>query len=306
MELEALSLSVIDATFDFLNVSQNTANLITRVTKLQDQDSSQIHSKILGEKKRTEEWVNQMRGDHGVGLGRHLTQEKGRRISSLLLELNACYRRLDQTLQETVPLGQKGKGGRLIPTTEYNDLNKVLNTLTTINKTLREISSSPPSYSVVSDSMTTTNLSHPSTLIGHLSRSNSSLKSSSPEPRLFQAPTTIVEADRGNQRAAVMISVHYVWQRTLFALTTISVRRTDYKIARAASRLKLWGAGIFKMAVPLDEVFDAGGSILPLRRGILRVLVDILVWEGQSLQRKRLDMIRSLKTAANFVTRTTA
>ena len=93
-----------------------------------------------------------------------------------------------------------------------------------------------------------------------------------------------MEEDRGSQKAAAIISVHYVWAKTLLALTTISTQRSDPKIARAASRLKLWGAGIFRMAIPLDEVFDAGGSNLPLRREILRILVDILVWEGQSLQ----------------------
>ena len=90
--------------------------------------------------------------------------------------------------------------------------------------------------------------------------------------------------DLGARRAVPKISVHYVWHRTFFALTAISARRSDYSIARAASRLKLWGASLFEMAIPLDEVFDAGGCNLPLRRGILRVLVDILVWEGQSLQ----------------------
>ena len=81
-------------------------------------------------------------------------------------------------------------------------------------------------------------------------------------------------------RAVPMVSVHYVWQQTLFALTTISVRRSDPSLARAASRLKLWGAGLFQMAIPLDEIFDAGGCNLPIRRSILRVLVDILVWAG--------------------------
>ena len=93
-----------------------------------------------------------------------------------------------------------------------------------------------------------------------------------------------MEEDLGARRAVQMISVHYVWHRTLFTLTTISARRSDYSIARAASRLKLWGAGLFEMAIPLDEVFDAGRCNLPLRRGILRVLVGILVWVGQSMQ----------------------
>ena len=292
MELETLSLGVINATIDIVNVSQNAAKLITRATNLQDQDFSQICSEILGEKKRTEKWVNQMRGDHGFDLGQHLTQEEGDRISSLLLQLNRCYKTLDRTLQKIVPSNQKSKGVRLIPRTEYNDLNNIVDTLTTINKTLREISISisPPRYSAVSDGLvspatrTTTPSSLPSSLVGPLSRTSTLLEPSSPGLRLSQVPTTIMEEDLRVQRPVPMISVHYVWQKALFALTTVSARRSDYGIARAASRLKLWGAGLFQMAAPLDEVFDAGGSNLPLRRGILRVLVDILLWEGQSLQ----------------------
>ena len=281
MELAPLSLDVIKATIAIVNQTQNAARLIPRVTNLQDQE---VYSKILGEKKRTEEWVNQMRGDHGFDLGQHLTQEEGDRIADLLLQLNTCYKKLDRTLQEGVPSNQKSKGVRPIHRTEYNDLNNIVDTLTTINKTLREIPISPPRYSTISDgpaspgTRTTTHSSRPSSLIGPLSRTSTSLEPSSPGVRLSQVPTTIKEEDLGAQRAAPMISVHYVWQKTLSALTTISVRRSDSKIARAASRLKLWGAGLFQMAIPLDEIFDAGGSNLPLRRGILRVLVDILVW----------------------------
>ena len=284
MELATLSLTFINATIDIVNVSQNAAKLITRVTNLQDEVSSQIYSKILGEKKRTEEWVNQMRGDHGLDLGQHLTQEEGDRISALRLQLDKYYQRLDRTLQEIVPSNQRSTDVRLIARSEYNDLNNMVNTLSTINKTLREISISPPRYSAISDGpVSPTQSSRPSSLVGPFSRTSTLLDPSSPGLQLSQVPTTIMEEDPGARRAVPIISVHYVWQKTLFALSTISTRRSDCRSARAASRLKLWGAGLFQMAIPLDEVFDAGGSNLPLRRGILRVLVDILVWEGQSL-----------------------
>lgn len=65
------------------------------------------------------------------------------------------------------------------------------------------------------------------------------------------------------------------------ALTTISATRSDPKIARSASRLKLWGAGLFEMAIPLDTVFDSDRDAFgPVRQGILRILADILVWAG--------------------------
>lgn len=281
MDVTTLSLTVINATNDIVTVSQNAARLINRVINLQDEDSSQIYSKILGEKKRTEEWVNQMRGDHGLDLGQYFTQEESDRISSLLLKLNRFYQRLDRTLQEIVPSNQRSKDVRLIARSEYNDLNNIVDTLSTINKTLREISISPPRYSVISDGpVSPTHTSHPSSLVNPSGRTSTLLETSSPGVRLSQVPTTIMEEDLVARRVVPILSVHYVWQKTFLALTTISGRRSDYKMARAGSRLKLWGAGLFQMAIPLDNVFDAGGSSLPLRRVILRVLVDILVWEG--------------------------
>lgn len=76
-------------------------------------------------------------------------------------------------------------------------------------------------------------------------------------------------------------AVRTIYRITHCTLVDISIGRSDPKIARSASRLKLWGAGLFEMAVPLDLVFDRNkDAFRPVRQCILRILVDILVWEG--------------------------
>ena len=76
-------------------------------------------------------------------------------------------------------------------------------------------------------------------------------------------------------------SVSTIYRTTHEALVTISVRRSDPKMARSASRLKLWGAGLFEMAVPLDTIFDSDkDAFQPVLQGILRILVDVLFWVG--------------------------
>ena len=78
-------------------------------------------------------------------------------------------------------------------------------------------------------------------------------------------------------------SIHSIYQATLDALVVLSVRRRNPQIAQSASRLQVWGAGLFTRSVPLDMVFDSDkDGYRLLRKCILGVLVEILVWEGKS------------------------
>lgn len=68
--------------------------------------------------------------------------------------------------------------------------------------------------------------------------------------------------------------------RTIYRVThstLVDIGRFDPKIARSASRLKLWGAGLFEMGVPLDIVFDSNkDDFRPVRQCILSILVEVL------------------------------
>lgn len=51
--------------------------------------------------------------------------------------------------------------------------------------------------------------------------------------------------------------IQSIYQATLDPLVVLSARRHDPQIAQCASRLKLSGAGLFEISVPLDVVFDS-------------------------------------------------
>ena len=65
------------------------------------------------------------------------------------------------------------------------------------------------------------------------------------------------------------------------ALVAIFLRLSDPTSARSASRLQLWEAGLFEMAALMDTAFESDKDVFqPLRQCILRIPVDMLVWEG--------------------------
>ena len=93
--------------------------------------------------------------------------------------------------------------------------------------------------------------------------------------------TTDMSLSRRSIRPPFIPPVRTIYHTTLSALQAISVRQCDPKITRSASRLKLWGAGLFQMDISLDTVFDSNkNAFRPVRQCLLRILVDILLWEG--------------------------
>ena len=63
-------------------------------------------------------------------------------------------------------------------------------------------------------------------------------------------------------------------------LAGIAVELEDSELARWALRLELWGTELFE-AVSLDMTFERNkDGLWPVRQRILRIFVDILVWEG--------------------------
>ncbi len=90
------------------------------------------------------------------------------------------------------------------------------------------------------------------------------------------------DANNGEIKPITAKSLHAIYQATLDPLIVLSSRRSDPHVARSASRLQLRGAGLFKMNVPLDTVFESDPEgFQSLRKCILKVFVEILVWEGE-------------------------
>ena len=157
----------------------------------------------------------------------------------------------------------------------YHDLKEFVDTLAAMNNALDSIAPPLPTCSP------------------KVYRDRSPIRFSSPmtmddvSPAVEPSPTQ--EAIAQNIHEAVGVHgptttspVHSIYEATLDTLVVLSVRRRDPQTARSASRLELWGAGLLKLSIPLDVVFESDkDGCRPLRCCILKNLTEILVWEGE-------------------------
>ena len=217
-----------------------------------------IYHKLDAERKRTENWANEVRSINIKKLRETFPPEECNRVLDALGELRRNYEKASLKLK-SVDHRERTLPNLDLLNKEYDDLEKLLSNLTSANDALQQIVHAPSMYSPKSD------VKRP--------RRRGEL---APERKV-----TDMTLMQETIRPPFIPAVRTIYGTTYSTLVTISVRRPDPKIARSASRLKLWGAGLFEMAIPLDTVFDSNrDAFRPVRHCILRILVDILVWAG--------------------------
>ena len=204
-----------------------------------------IYNQIDAERKRTKAWANEVRSINIKYLPETFLPGEYDRILETSKELRRNYEQASGKLESV----------------DYKDedLEKLLSNLTAANNALHSVAHPPPIYSP-------------------RSRENSVRRRRRLTPE-FEVRNMALNQE--SIRTSIIPPVRTIYGTTHSTLVTISVRRLDPKITRSASRLKLWGAGLFEMAIPLDTVFDSNkDAFQPVRQCILRILVDILVWAG--------------------------
>ena len=276
--MDSLSLSA--KLLSVLTLAQKSSKLISAATRLQDPKIDQIYYRLLAEKKRTAEWASQMRVLNSTNSSATIPSEEYDAVVVLLGNLDTCYRKAQEKFSAIEyprkgpvdPTALKAKTKSLL--NGYDDLKEFVDTLAAMNNAWKSSAPSLP------------------TCAPRAYRHRSCVRLSSPmtmdEVSLAAKPSPASDATAQNIDEAVGVyeptttqPVHSIYQTTLDNLVTLSVRRRNSQLARSASRLKLWGAGLFKMAIPLDIVFESDkDSYQPLRNCILKSLVEILVWEG--------------------------
>ena len=227
---------------------------------IQSSRQNDYRFKIDAERKRTEAWANVVRSINITLLRETYPPKEYHRILDVLEELRQIYKQALRKLG-IVDKGEISLQSQDILSDVNNDWGELLSKLISANDALQQIAHNHSMYSYKS-----------------LEKTPRRPRELSPERKVTDM-VPIQESIR---------SPHIPTMQTIYGIThstlvTISVRRADPKIARSASRLKLWGAGLFEMAIPLDTVFDSNGdAVQPVRQSILRILVDILVWAGRS------------------------
>ena len=239
----------------------------------------QIYSRIDAEWKRTEAWANQVRSINIDDLRAAFPPEEADRILEALKRLRQNYKRASHKLESADHKEDRLPNQDLF-TKDDDDLEELLSNLTAANNALQNMTHPSPVDSPKSSEKSFRTRRHftPRTPATSL---NASTWTGAEDPLLSKGKAMDIVPNQELIRPTFVPSVRTVYRRTHSTLVAISVRRSDPKIARSASRLRLWGAGLFEMAVPLDIVFDSNkDAFRPVRQCILRILVDILVWEG--------------------------
>lgn len=274
------TLSVSAALLSILALTQSSANLISAVTRLRDPKVDQIYHRSLAEKKRTEGWASHMRVLNSTDLQPTIPPEEYDKVIAFLKKLDTYYRQAherfstserskDEPMNLPFLKARTKLGG-------YEDLTDFVETLAAMNKALRSIVPPLPTCSPgACRGRSPIRVSSPMTMDDDVSLA------AEPSPVPEGITQNVDEANSVDEPATTQ-SIHSIYQATLDSLVVLSVRRRNPQIARFASRLKLWGAGLFEISVPLDVILDSDkdGCVL-LRRGILKILVEILVWEGE-------------------------
>ena len=235
---------------------------VVRLFPLNTQSSRQSHykSKIDAERKRTEAWANEIRSINITDLRETFPPKDYDRILDALKELHRNYKQASRKLA-TIDNGQIFLHSEDLLDNVYNDLEELMNNLVSANDALQEIARNHPMYS------------------------SRFLEKTPRRPRELTPERNVTDMIpiQESIRPPHIPPMRTIYSTTHSTLVTISVRRADHKISRSAARLKLWGAGLFEMAIPLDTVFDSNGDACqPVRQSILRILVDILIWAGRT------------------------
>lgn len=267
--MDFLSLSSLSATLlSVLSLVQKLAKLISATARLQDPNLDQIYHRLLAERKRTEKWASHTRAPNSTNLRATVPFAEHEVVVVHFGKMDTCYKKAHERLSaiEDVRKGPVGPAALKTGTKSlphgYDDLKEFVDTLVAMNNTSK---SSAPPLPVCSPLMTMDDAS----LAAKPSSSSDATAHNVDKAAGMYEPTTTQ-------------SIQGIYQATLDTLVTLSVKRRDPQIARSASRLQLWGAGLFKMSIPLDVVFesDKDGCQL-IRNCISKALVEILVWEGE-------------------------
>lgn len=268
-----------DATFSLFQITLTLPYLPLSDQTFGSRRHNYYSSKIAAERKRTEAWVNGVRSINVTNLQETFPPHEHDRILNAIWELRHNYKQASSKLESV------GQGGKTLQSPDllnedYDELEELLNKLTSANDAL------PP-------------VAHTPSMNSPRSSEKSFQRRSELEP---ERKATDMIPTQEPIRPPFIPPVRTIYVTTHSTLVTISVRRSDPKIIRSASRLKLWGVGLFEMAIPLDTVFDSDkDTFRHLRQHILRILVDILVWAGASQ-----PIIAVRRGATNYPSRTRA
>lgn len=303
--MEAISIGYL--ILSTLSVTQNVYKLAHSVRDSGPKVDA-IFYRLIAEKERTEGWANQMRIMNGADLRSKIPPGKYDEVRVLLAKLEHYYQRAEKKyckIQNPGTSQEKRRYAMLAAKVKfialgYDDLKDVVDTIAAMNKALKAIAPPLPSYTPAGYAE-----GPPvSSILTYPVEERSSLSMTNPVTSVTLAPASVRSArlaapmpdflesdDSSSALEPYKPSLHDIYQLCLDTLIILSGLSSRRAYSNPASRLKLWGAGVFGRLLPLDQLMKNGStrSLLPLRHCLLETFTHILIVEGIIIIRARLS-----------------
>jgi hypothetical protein len=291
------------AGFLILGAVSITQRVVTLVHEVRDSGPKvdRIYYRLIAEKQRTEGWANQMRIMNGADLRSMIPPGKYNEVRVLLQKLQHYYQRaekkygkiqLPNTSQEKRRYAMLSAKVKFIAL-GYDDLKDLVDTIAAMNKALRAIAPPLPSYTPAghAESPPVSSIFTYPTEERHPREETSSFTMNNPATSITLEPVSVRSASLAEPASSesddrsiepYKPSLCHIYQVCLATLVNISALSSRRAYSNPASRLKLWGAGVFGRPLPLDQLmrYHSARSLTLLRHCLLEAFTHILIVEG--------------------------
>lgn len=281
-----------------VQVTQRIVNLFNSI-KDGSPKVDQIYYRLLAERERTEAWANSMRVMNGTDLRSTIPPEKYAEVKKLLEKLSEYYTRAEEKYARIeIKPSEKGIAANLKARTKFvlsgsEDLKDLVDVIGAMNKALKAIAPPLPPYSRRTHMEGFASRMEPEIPSGSMpstSWRSGGAESSTLRPESELSTTigqqTQIQEEHGSigeleEELTYLPSLQTIYDLCLESLLKIAHRHKNKLLENAASRLRLWGAGIFESPAPLDNVLRRKEKDSDtLRQALLNAIANVLVLEG--------------------------
>ena len=292
--------SIIFAIVGVINTTQRILELARNIRKVEGTKVDQLYYRLVLEKKRTEGWVNSMRGRGASSLRATVSPGELENVTVLLAKLMEHYdlaaKRFSRfsTAQERTERGfiarmKLASGG-------YDDIKDLLETLATMNAALYAMAPPfPPGYSptptapeyVARDSVQSSS----SAAFDESERDEDiSITPSGILPSATPVDTDISPTVLESEDASPSLTLQTLYSSALKSMMVIGNTRDSSRLVQIGHRLQTWGIGLFNSSISMDEILKSNkGDNSLIIECVRKALVKILVLEGKPFQLASFD-----------------
>jgi hypothetical protein len=271
---------------DTIKIAQQLDNLARQIDRSEGTKLDHVYHRLVAEKAKTKIWVNYLRDRDGEDFLSSLNSEEYVELSLLIHRLEKYHMEAAENFERIRAAGAEGsqrsgttKAKSKLVTGGLNDMNVMTDALAAMNEALRSMVAVLPAYDrgpAVSNPTARTAHAPQASDDPGLHSEHEDLRPVTASPSPSQYPSPPMEDDQ-----QYLPTIQTIWRLALTSLNKLALSKRAELLINSASRLKLWGAGLFEDGFTLDDILLSRGLIdSPFRRIIVRNLASLLVLEG--------------------------